>query len=457
MVPGPRRSRRASSPSRASPSAGCRRRPVSSSGSRCVRCENGRSVLVRRAADGDIVDVVPATANARTLVHEYGGGAYALHAAADGRVTAYLQRVRRPAAVSRGGRRGDEWRSRERAPPHHAGAAGSAQPALRRRARHGGRPHARVRARAPRRRASVVNELVALPTDGSGAPRVLAAGHDFYAAPRLSPDGRRLAWLSWDHPQMPWDGTELWVAGADGRRRARRGAARRRRPRRERAAAGVEPRRPAALRERPQRLVEPLPRREPARASASGARARPGHRARAAGRRVRQAPVGLRPAELRLPARRAHRGHVRSGRRRAPRPHRSRTPGHRADALRRSPRSRRWSWSATRSRSSAAALRGPPRSRSSTPGAASVREVRRSKTVDIDPGYISTPQPITFPTSYAAGSVVGPLAERCSRAATTAGGGRQGDAAPTARTPSTTRRRTRTSRRRRASGRRSSS
>ena len=51
--------------------------------------EDGRSALVRRSADGEIVDVVPATANTRTLVHEYGGGIFALHAAADGGVTAY--------------------------------------------------------------------------------------------------------------------------------------------------------------------------------------------------------------------------------------------------------------------------------------------------------------------------------------------------------------------------------
>jgi dipeptidyl aminopeptidase/acylaminoacyl peptidase len=58
-----------------------------------------------------------------------------------------------------------------------------------------------------------VNEIVAL---RDGDVHVLATGHDFYAAPRISPDGTRLAFLTWDHPRMPWDGTELWLANADG-------------------------------------------------------------------------------------------------------------------------------------------------------------------------------------------------------------------------------------------------
>ncbi len=65
---------------------------------------------------------------------------------------------------------------------------------------------------------TVVNDLCVLPADGSAEPRGIVAGHDFFMAPRVSADGRRLAWLAWDHPRMPWDGTELWVAdlGPDG-------------------------------------------------------------------------------------------------------------------------------------------------------------------------------------------------------------------------------------------------
>jgi dipeptidyl aminopeptidase/acylaminoacyl peptidase len=70
-----------------------------------------------------------------------------------------------------------------------------------------------VRERHPEdgRSADVVNELVAIPTDGSGEPRVIAGGRDFYSSPRISPDGTRLAFLAWDLPWMPWDGCELLV------------------------------------------------------------------------------------------------------------------------------------------------------------------------------------------------------------------------------------------------------
>jgi dipeptidyl aminopeptidase/acylaminoacyl peptidase len=55
-----------------------------------------------------------------------------------------------------------------------------------------------------------VNTIASIDLE-SGDSRVLMSGHDFYASPRLNPDGTRLAWLAWDHPNMPWDGTELWV------------------------------------------------------------------------------------------------------------------------------------------------------------------------------------------------------------------------------------------------------
>ena len=59
---------------------------------------------------------------------------------------------------------------------------------------------------------SVHNELVVLPVDGSAEPRAIASGDDFYMSPEPSPDGRRLAWVSWNAPLMPWDGSCLWVA-----------------------------------------------------------------------------------------------------------------------------------------------------------------------------------------------------------------------------------------------------
>ncbi|HET6477230.1 MAG TPA: hypothetical protein VFH93_14300, partial [Thermoleophilia bacterium] len=182
--------------------------------------EDGRYVVVRRAPGGEIADVTPPGASARTLVHEYGGGMYLAFRPADGGESVIFseqedQRLYRqdlPATAGANGRDMDGepgWsapRAITAAPPAdraHRYADGRVTP--------DGRLLVSVRERHEAD-GSVVNELVTLPTDGPDPPQVVASGHDFYAAPRLSPDGRRLAWICWDHPLMPWDGTELWTA-----------------------------------------------------------------------------------------------------------------------------------------------------------------------------------------------------------------------------------------------------
>ena len=165
--------------------------------------EGGRSVLVRRGADGRIEDVTPPEFNVRTRVHEYGGGAYAV---AQG--TAYCsnfsdQRV---------------YRLVDGLPAEPLTPAGDSSPG----------PswfYADYAVDLPRQRLlcvredhtrpdrEPVNTIVSLPLAGAPSEgRVIASGFDFYSTPRLSPDGSTLAWLSWRHPNMPWDGTELWVA-----------------------------------------------------------------------------------------------------------------------------------------------------------------------------------------------------------------------------------------------------
>jgi dipeptidyl aminopeptidase/acylaminoacyl peptidase len=170
--------------------------------------EKGRVVLVRRSLDGEQVDITPPGFNTRTTVHEYGGGACFIH----GR-TVFIsnfadQRMYRidPGAAPRPitPDPSAEWGLRYadgRVTPD-----GSTIVCVRQRlleeTNHG------EQAGIPQ----FANELVVLPADGSAEPKIIASGHDFYSNPRISPDGRKLAWMSWDHPNMPWDGTELWVA-----------------------------------------------------------------------------------------------------------------------------------------------------------------------------------------------------------------------------------------------------
>ncbi len=165
--------------------------------------EGGRSVIVRRDPRGRVTDVIPAPFNARTRVHEYGGGAFTV---ADGVVYFSHFADHRLYRVAPG------------APPRALTPAGPFHYAdgivdRRRRRMVWVREDHSVPDEEP------VNTLVAVGAETDGVPQVLVSGRDFYASPRLSPDGRRLAWLCWSHPNMPWDGTELWVGelSADGR------------------------------------------------------------------------------------------------------------------------------------------------------------------------------------------------------------------------------------------------
>jgi dipeptidyl aminopeptidase/acylaminoacyl peptidase len=160
--------------------------------------EGGRVVIVREGAD-----VMPRDFNARSRVHEYGGASYTVHSGIVYFVNFTDQRI---------------YRQEEDPTPQPLTPAPAVPGSLRYadlRVTRDGKTLFCVRERhEPGREAR--NELVALPTDGSREPTVIAEGHDFYSSPGFSPDGTKLVWLTWDHPNMPWDGTELWIADLNG-------------------------------------------------------------------------------------------------------------------------------------------------------------------------------------------------------------------------------------------------
>jgi dipeptidyl aminopeptidase/acylaminoacyl peptidase len=161
--------------------------------------EAGRNVLVRRTIDRQMTDITPAPFNVRTRVHEYGGSSYLVHQGtvyfsnfADQRL--YRQEVgSEPIAVTPEG----VWRyadavidtRRNRIICVLEDHAGLGEP---------------------------VNAIASVSLSSLQVPQILVSGNDFYSSPRLSPDGSKLAWLCWNHPNMPWDGTELWVGEVSG-------------------------------------------------------------------------------------------------------------------------------------------------------------------------------------------------------------------------------------------------
>ncbi len=156
--------------------------------------EAGRIAVVRCSPGRDPIDCLPAEFNVRTRVHEYGGGALAVF---DGMI--YFSNF-------------DDQHLYRQAP---GGQPEVLTPT-------DGYRYADFSLDRPRKRivcvredhtmaGEAVNTISAVPL-GGGDGQVLVEGANFYSNPRLSPDGTRLAWLCWNHPNMPWDGTELWTA-----------------------------------------------------------------------------------------------------------------------------------------------------------------------------------------------------------------------------------------------------
>lgn len=158
--------------------------------------ENGRTVLCRRRA-GATVDLTPPPFNVASRVHEYGGGAY---------------RAKAPFVVFSERADGSVWLIEGDGPPRRIVTPEGCR-------------YADFEFDLFRRRVLAVREdfrsrpptdpkaaIVALPLDPAGAETILFQGPDFLSSPRLSPEKNRLAFLAWDHPDMPWDGTRLYTA-----------------------------------------------------------------------------------------------------------------------------------------------------------------------------------------------------------------------------------------------------
>jgi dipeptidyl aminopeptidase/acylaminoacyl peptidase len=169
--------------------------------------ELGRYVVVRaNSRGGDSTDVTPKPYNARTRVHEYGGASWTVVDVnvyfsdfTDGRLYCQARSTSQPRPLTpEPAKRERQWRFADAVIDHLR----QRWVGVREDHTAGGEP---------------INAIVAvdLREPGSEPGRVLVGGHDFFASPRLSPDCRSLIWLAWDHPNMPWNGTTLYLSGLD--------------------------------------------------------------------------------------------------------------------------------------------------------------------------------------------------------------------------------------------------
>lgn len=167
--------------------------------------EAGRTSVRRRAASGDVEDLIPAPWSARSRVHEYGGAAWT---ATDDGVLLFVEKTDQRVWRAVPGAAPEPLTPASEVDVRFGGLTLQHGTLLAVRETHGGSP-------VPAR------DIVAIPLDGSAATDAaaitsLVAGSDFLAQPALSPDGARLAWIAWNHPDMPWDRAELRVGSLDG-------------------------------------------------------------------------------------------------------------------------------------------------------------------------------------------------------------------------------------------------
>ena len=160
--------------------------------------ESGRQVVVKRKPDGGTVDLNPAPLNARTRVHEYGGGEFLVD-----KGTVYFSNFADQKLYKV--RQGDapEMLTNSEDMRYADGVIDAMRNRL-----------ICLRENHADSDQEATNTVVGIDL-ATGVESVLASGSDFYSTPRLSPDGSQLVWLEWNHPNMPWDGCELRMAQVD--------------------------------------------------------------------------------------------------------------------------------------------------------------------------------------------------------------------------------------------------
>jgi dipeptidyl aminopeptidase/acylaminoacyl peptidase len=161
---------------------------------------HGRYTIVRRNIDGVIQDMTPPDFNVRTFVHEYGGGAFTVShgviyaSNGDDHAIYIIKPNETPHRLTEGQTLLDngQWKGTRFADMHLT-------------------PYGLVAIGEQHEPGRPVQNFIALIDVVSGSWKKIASGYDFYSSPTISTDGKKIAWICWNHPNMPWTKTELWL------------------------------------------------------------------------------------------------------------------------------------------------------------------------------------------------------------------------------------------------------